>query len=343
MRVATIDDPAAYCQCSIGADKSDANLFVGYFKKMFIGRLRNAIKVYNCIKAFGTDRGLSLNYASVTDKITSKVKIISGLEEKYRYDKTSDDFLQFDSSPVLGHGIVTEISDESLDLSWLNAPTNTNQECIQKFIHLANHLRKNATASITSNEYDSFIDQLTAHLSQFNENEVIAVLQIFSRIPFPIDQMKLGTRNVRELFMALDDNSARCAMDWDTDKRLAVCAIWSVIPLAKKSIFIKMVLNKFQCDMDLLSAKQFLAALFFINSFNHFIDCLAGFQRNVNRLIDEMTLEDIGLICHTFNRAKFRIHNSQLIDNILRRFVEGNVDEVNDISLNQLVKVSESS
>lgn len=281
-----------------------------------------------------------LNYSIVANKVTFKTQIINGLEDKYRYDRASNALLQFDSSAMLLDKISLNVERvDALDLDWLNAPSTTNAERLERFNRLTSYLASNSEQiSITSTDFDAFIDQFTDRMSEFNENEVVAGLQIFARMP--LERPRMSTRNFRELFMAFDDNTARCAMNWDYDKRLAVCGIWSVIPLARKCKYITMVCNKFEARMNELTARQFVPAIFYMNALNHIIEDLPKFERNFNRLINDLTIDEIGLVCYAANRKDYRLTNSQLVGNILRRFVTDPLDDVKDIALIQLVKVS---
>lgn len=308
---------------------------------MLMRHLKNACVASKLVIAVARRQCASLSHAPAVAKISLKTKICNSMEGKYEfhYDNSTDILLQFDSNPTLTLGVRCDDRELPIDVVWLNTPSKTNDEAIQKFIHLTEYLLSDASSSITSTEFDRFIDQFTESMSQFNENEMLAALQIFSRMP--IKQLRFSTRNFRELFMALDDNSARCAMDWDTDKRLAVCAIWNTIPSARKSKFIMMVCNQFVRNFNGMSVKHFVSAVVYMNLMYHSIEDLNAFQNDFLALIDDMTLNEILLVSCAFNRKNFRITNTKLIDGIMRRLVEDDLDDVKDGALHQLVKVSD--
>lgn len=280
---------------------------------------------------------ISFNNQSNALRTPFKTRVINVSEINYAYDKAARIILQFDTSPLIDTSSLNGSPQLSLDLQWLNdANPSSHQKLIDKLNCLSNYCHEHKV-SITSTEFDVFIDILTNRMHDFNENEVIATLQIFAGMPN--DNMKLGERNFHELWQAIDESCARSSMEWDTDQRLAICSIWSIIPMARKSKFTQMVCNKFKQDLDVLSGKQMAAAVRFMNDTAQFIVDYRVFERSFNRVLDDLTIIDIGRMCYVFSRDNFRIHKSELIHRILSRLVGENIDAIADNALKKILQV----
>lgn len=300
---------------------------------------RGALKCLNTVtsvqkRAFRLNKLPAFNSPADVLRVPLSTRIINVSEINHEYDKTAGAILQFETSPLIGTDRFDVKAQSSLE--WLNdCSQSTHQELIERLNCLSNYCHA-ANVPITSTEFDSFVDIFTKRLLDFNENEVIASLQIFARMP--IDKMKLGERNFHELWAAIDDNCARSAMEWDVGKRLAVCPIWSGVPVARKGKFAQMICNKFKQDLNDLSAKEMVAAVIFMNNTAQFIDNRA-FEKNFNRVLDDLTVDDIGLLCCVFNRENYSIHQSELIERLLSRVLAENIDDMPDRALRQILKV----
>lgn len=285
-----------------------------------------------CIQT--TARICSISQNNLADKVLCD--IVKCSNANFRYDKNAKSLFQFESSPLINvHDIST--ANGHLDAAWLNNPDVTNEELVERLNFVSNYCREH-DISITSEDFDKFIDNLTQKLSEFNENEVIAAVQIFSRMP--LEAVTRNSRNFVELWMALDDHTARCAMQWDIDRMLAVCDVWIGIPLAKKTRFVKMICNKFAKERKNLPAQQLVRAVSFSNSMQKFDENNINFEKDLERVIDELSLDEVSRLCYTFNKSKARVQKVSLARKILDKCIAEDTKGLEDVDLKRLVEVS---
>lgn len=306
--------------------------------------LRTTNVAFNSINNYNTSlwrsttfyRTYSHAYLKNTIKIPSvQLKCSDG---NFRYKKFARNLVQFESSPSIELNDVTTAKGEALDQTWLNDPDLTNRQLIERLNFISNHCQQN-NVSITSEEFDIFIDNLTRKMSDFHENEVIASLQIFSRMPF--QNPKINSRNFVELLTALDENCSRHAVEWDLDERLAVCDIWITVPMASKTKFSKLICEKLAEDFRYMNAGQLVQAVRVSNFLRRYIEKVHAFEQHFESAFDELSLESIGGLCYTYNLANSHVRTTEMVHKILRKAVEEDLSKLSDFSLGQLVKVGQ--
>lgn len=283
-------------------------------------------------------RTYSHSYSNNSNKIPSVLLKCS--DGNFRYDKLARSLFQFESSPLIEVNDITTAKGEALDQIWLNDPDLTNRQLIERLNFISNHCHQN-DVSITSEEYDIFIDNLTRKMSEFHENEVIACLQIFSRMPFK--NPKISSRNFVELLTALDENCSRHAVDWDLDKRLAVCDIWISVPMANKTKFSKLICEKLAEDLRYMNASQLVQAVRVSNFLRRYVEKVHAFEPYFASAFDELSLESIGGLCYTYNLVNAHVRTTEMVHKILSKAVVEDLSELSDFSLGQLVKVGQGS
>lgn len=266
--------------------------------------------------------------ASPATLVSYDIQPISG---KFHY--TSDlqsIIIQFTSSPVI-RAITSDVGGE-LDIDWLNSAECTNEELIERLLFVGNYcLHKNVL--LTSTTFDTVVDNFCQKLPNFNENEIIASLQVFAKMP--ISEFTLNDRNFTELFMALDDHCGFCIRNWNCDQLLTIWDIWVTIPHMKASKFIKTVGRRFLQFTHGMTPQQYVQCMDNLAKLRRFVDEKTPFMKHFEQKIDELSAEEVGIVCGVLDlNDSGRLTKLDLVENIMNKIIaEDNLDAVSNKSL----------
>lgn len=262
---------------------------------------------------------------------------IKQIDSDFRYKREPYfSIYQFDSSPSINS--ISTFTGIELDTTWLNKPECTNQELIERLLFVSNYCLEHEY-EITSTTFDTFVDNFVGKLHEFNENELIAALQIFSRMP------KRGysfrDRNFIELWMALDDNCGFAIQNWDIDQLLNVCDIWMSIIMTRRSKFVQITCRRFIKKAQMMTIKQYVRAMQFSGNLDLFIEEKTPFMKHLDNILDKISLEETGIVCGVVDlKESGRLTKVDMIHRLIAKVIhEEHLDKVDDKSLYNVLRV----
>lgn len=297
--------------------------------------LRTSITKFNSISGLLTTgtlpaiRNLRKTTANLQTQCTSGVvpcNIVKINEHHYRFNIEAKAIVQFDDVPLHPDYEIPPLNGPELNAKWLNDPSCSNKELIERLIFVSNYCKENEQ-EITSTEFDAFVDNFTARLANFTENELLAALQVFSRMPQPDKKgYTLNDRNFAELWMALDDScghwSQRYPIDQLMHKLLLFCDIWKEISLRRQSKFAQAACRKIFKRAKMLGPAQYVQGILFTLKIGKYLytENKTLFIKDLDRLLDDLSVNDMGILCGSLAKENsFRLTKTDLIHRIIAK------------------------
>lgn len=222
---------------------------------------------------------------------------------------------------------------ETLDLSqnW----SNLSSEDILLTLRMIGSYCTNLGLSISDERFDAFVDTFTERCFDFTEKELLKSLQILMHYPqnkFP------NTRNFVELWHALDDACIEHLDRWDFNKILYVCDHWYMMNLGKVNKFNKVGILKFGKKLRKLPSHQMVQTIFYLNVKRSPLLEMFDYEVNMMKSFDELSIEEISVVCMGFFKTKTRMKNEDLIVKIYERLIR-EIDTVQDLPFTCIIKV----
>lgn len=290
---------------------------------------------------------ISRPYSSIQSRLIATdvvpCDLLKTSESNFCYDIKASTIFQYDDGPASQQYAVRAIAEDTPDTTWLNAANCTNNELIERLIYISNLCATDPSA-IERTDFDTFIDTFTARLSEFSENEFMAALQVFFRIPTKYCYT-MDVRNYVELWMAFDDISGHWAQKWTIEKLLNACSVWVTSHLRRKSKFCHVASKKLLKRAKHLPAKQYLQAMSFVKTLGKSVEDKAAFIKDLDRILDDVSVEELSNLCRLIkSNSPSRLSKPDLISRIIAKIVQDpNLDAVDDAAFYYLTCVCFSS
>lgn len=218
-----------------------------------------------------------------------------------------------------------------------NTENPINAETIDRFEAVLNRC-VTEKISLTSTEFNDFVDDFISKIPEFATNELLTALQLFAR--FPMEDFSLNSPNYTELFMAFDQMCAIKAADWDFDKILLVCDVWVNLPQAKKSKFISLATTFFDRRLRYLTVNQIVQAIHYMNVLDKRLADYRPFENKLEEILDTLTVEQLGIICRSFSKQDFTLQKVELSHKMIEYLLRQDIDAVDNVFLIKILHVS---
>lgn len=250
----------------------------------------------------------------LSQKYTYFVDEIKYFEENEKYtifDINNKNLYQFDD--LSGAVIVSNVFQMPSHSNWKNSSINcSNEELIKCFQNVLTYCI-DENISLSSEDFDKFLDKLTHQLNQFSTNELICALQIFAKLQLLLkDRFPNKIRNYAELFIAFDQACTIKANDWNINQLLYVCSIWCRIGNARKSFLAKFFGRLFDRKAKTMNAQQVAESIFYMLHLDRQIEDIRKFENIFYKNIDSMTMEELSILCRHFVQIDAKIEKPEL-------------------------------
>lgn len=210
----------------------------------------------------------------------------------------------------------------------------SHQEVLRHLNRVAKFCRNNSVC-ISDQRFDRFVDHFTHVCFDLDDNSLIEALRILAHVP---ETAGLNTRNFVELWSVLDDACVERILSWDTDTILLVCDHWYLLNLGKVNKFNWQATKKLGRKLRKLETHQLVQAMFYCNLLRSPTVEMIDFEMGMGQRIDEMSLDEVAVMCMGFFKTQTSLKGFDLIGEIYRRLMR-DVDSVQDISFVNIIKV----
>lgn len=223
-------------------------------------------------------------------------------------------------------------------IQWTDLPADcTHADLISALKSVCDYCHETET-SLSSEQFDTFVDEMARQLPKFTSNETICALQVFAQ--FKMDHRPYGTRNFAELMIGLDQASTINAAGWDINQVLYAGSIWCSISTAKKTFFAKFLGRHFNRFAKLMTPGQIAQSMLYLNSLRRHVDDIRKFENVFDRNIEGMTPMELSIICRNFVRLDSTLEKPELREKLFKFLLERDLDELNDAMLRNILCVS---
>ncbi|KAJ6636950.1 FAST kinase domain-containing protein 5, mitochondrial [Pseudolycoriella hygida] len=213
--------------------------------------------------------------------------------------------------------------------------SNCNTADVLEHLHLIIRYCNINGLSITDERFDEFVDACTERCFEFTDNELIKSLQILSKYS---QTHHSQSRNFVEIWNALDDACVQRIDQWDFDKTLYVCDHWYILHLGGINKFNVNATRKIGRKLRKIPPHQLLQMMFYINVLRSpAVHDMIDFEINLFRSIDQLSLNEISVMCIGFFKTQTKVHNPELVGKIIQRLIS-EIDTVQDIPLSCILK-----
>lgn len=211
---------------------------------------------------------------------------------------------------------------------------DNSQKLYENFIKIVNYCNQNEIC-ISNDKFDKFIDIFINNCYKFNDEQLIHSIHLLSLLPVTLSPF---TRNYLELWNSLDDNCLKRIDNWSIDQILLISDCWYLLNLTKSSNFVWQGLRKISRKIRKLNSKQLVQTMFICNLIRKPLIEMFDFELNFYECINELTINEIGIMSMGFFKTQTPIRNPKLINEIYNRLMQ-NLDSIENITLVNILKI----
>ncbi|XP_022210516.2 FAST kinase domain-containing protein 5, mitochondrial [Drosophila obscura] len=202
------------------------------------------------------------------------------------------------------------------------------------FLALVQHCAETNT-QISEPQFDGFARTYCEQMHHLSDDQVLGTMRALGQLPKP---ESTKTRNYMELWNTLDIECCRRIERWPTGQLLLVSDAWYQLGLARIGEYVWLALKKLGRKLRKLPPEQLVQSMFLCNLLRRPIFEMFDFEMNLARCIDQMTLQELGVMAMGFFKTQTQIRNPELLNQLFARLTR-ELDTVEDITLVSLLKV----
>ncbi|XP_017154693.1 FAST kinase domain-containing protein 5, mitochondrial [Drosophila miranda] len=202
------------------------------------------------------------------------------------------------------------------------------------FLALVQHCAGTDT-QISEPQFDAFARIYCEQMHHLSDDQLLDTLRALGQLPTP---ESTKTRNYMELWNTLDIECCRRIERWPTGQLLLVSDAWYQLGLARIGECVWLALKKLGRKVRKLPPEQLVQSMFLCNLLRRPVFEMFDFEMNLARCIDQMTLQELGVMAMGFFKTQTQIRNPELLDQLFARLTR-ELDTVEDITLVSLLKV----
>ncbi|XP_055912062.1 uncharacterized protein LOC129946061 [Eupeodes corollae] len=188
---------------------------------------------------------------------------------------------------------------------------------------------------ISEDTFDEFVDLFCSECHKFSDEQIIDCLAYLRIHP---STTSTRTKNYCEIWNELDKVCVSRIDQWKMKELLHISDAWYQLGVARISKFVLLALRKIGRKVSKMSRDEMIHSMFFCNIVRRPIIEMFDYEVNFNKLIDGMSIDEVGVMSMGFFKTQTPIRNPELIDKIIRKTI-GSVDTVKDITLVAILKI----
>uniref|UniRef100_W8BT31 FAST kinase domain-containing protein 5 n=1 Tax=Ceratitis capitata TaxID=7213 RepID=W8BT31_CERCA len=238
----------------------------------------------------------------------------------FRYEESVENVLQSSELPEL--------------VSTANFTNVNMEELFNAFNELAQYCIHTNTC-ISDKRFEQFCQYFCEQTHHLNDEQLLATLRLLSKLP---EEASVRELNYMQLWNNLDVECCRRIERWSSDQLLLICDAWYTLNLARFAEFVWEALRKLGRKIRRMSPEHLVQAMFYCNVLRRSVFEMFDFEVNLARHIDNMSLQELGVMAMGFFKTQTPIRNPELLDHLFKRLI-ANIETVEDITLVSILKV----
>lgn len=196
----------------------------------------------------------------------------------------------------------------------------TTDEVVGVFEKLS-HYCASMQSSISEEKYDPIVKAVIQKLPDMNDEELMKVLVDLTRFPHPSSPKE---RNFSELWNCIDDQLWLKLNYWKFPDILKAMNAYYRLGMNKISPFNSKAILKITRKVEDLPPSMLVEAMFYQSIIRHDDVQMYNVESRFYQIIDELDINEIGIMCIAFFKREAKILNEKLLSRIYQRVREFN-------------------
>ncbi|CAH0628917.1 unnamed protein product [Chrysodeixis includens] len=188
---------------------------------------------------------------------------------------------------------------------------------------------------ISNTMFDDYIDCLTDHIQQATDKQLKDLFYALNKWP---ETRSIRTRNIIEVWVALDDECIKRMKEWSNSELLSYVALFYMLNVSRNSDFTTKCLNKLASKAKQLTAEELVQTLFFIGISRRSPFDMHNLEIELNNRYLQFSIEELAIMSMGFFKSKTPIRNQDLVLKIVNSVIQHS-KEIHEVSLAALLKI----
>ncbi|XP_068158918.1 FAST kinase domain-containing protein 5, mitochondrial [Drosophila tropicalis] len=273
----------------------------------------------------------------IRTSVAAPAKMFVDKENQYAHgilEESSKPYQILRSSMVAGGVLSTKVTTTQGWLVGANRQDENPNALYADFLGLVEHCRSTNT-QLSEPCFKDFVRNLCDQMHHFTDDQLLGFLHGLSRLPSP---ESTKSPNYMELWNTLDIECCRRIERWPTNQLLLVSDAWYQLGLARIGEYVWQALRKLGRKVRKLPPEQLVQSMFLCNLLRRPVFEMFDFEMNLARCVNDMTLQELGVMAMGFFKTQTPIRNPELLAQLYTR-LEAELDTVEDITLVAMLKV----
>lgn len=259
-------------------------------------------------------------------------KMYQEFENKYAYNilETKGYTISLDTCTA-NSNLNEEQFQEMVQSDWSK---KSHTEIFEAFPKLGEYCFQN-NLCISNTMFDNYIDCLTDHIQLATDKELKDLFYALNKWP---ETKSIRTRNIIEVWVALDDECIKRMKEWSHTEVLSYVALFYMLNVSRNSDFTTKSLNKLASKAKQLTAEELIQTLFFIGISRRSPFDMHNLEIELNNRFTQFSIEELAIMSMGFFKSKTPIRDSDLALKIVNSVIQHS-KEIHEVSLAALLKI----
>lgn len=213
-----------------------------------------------------------------------------------------------------------------------NYSGKTVEELVKEF-EVLSHYCVAEDVDMSNSEFDHFVSVLIKNVKNLSDDQLMSVLTSLRNFP---ETPATTSNNFMPLWNTLDHECVHRLNVWSHQKILKYCNLWMNLNLAKINQFCYKSMVKLLRRVDKLPPKLLVETMFYNNVVRSKLPLIEVEERMV-RILDELNIDEIGIICLSFFKTENKVKNQKLVSMIYERATK-EVAKIEEITIVNILK-----
>lgn len=263
---------------------------------------------------------------------TGKISIEPGLLLEntfaWNYMKNSNNYTNTVAQPLLPSTkqIPDSEADSLIQTNWTSFSPNEFIDNFEKISHYAFEKEQD----ISNRKYSEIVKSLQRKCPKFSDCELRKILKC----------LRLWNKYVisTSVWGCIDAECTKRMSDWSPDNILLTCDLFYKLKFEHPAGFIWNSVKHLSNNPDKLSTPNLVQFAYFINICRRPSLKLYRTEYCLDKHINELSIEEVGIVAMGFFKSQNKIQNVSLINQIIRKTIRS-VNDASDVSLASIVKI----
>lgn len=275
---------------------------------------------------------MSKSARSFSVNSTLSHKMYLEYENKYAYDIMRSKGYAMDIEINKRSTVLTKNSlQEILEEKWSKRQPS---EIFEAYTKISSYSLEN-NICISNTMFDNFIDDLTDNISKASDSELVWIFYALNMWP---ETKSIRTRNLIEVWAALDDACLERVNKWSPSETLTFIALFYMLNVSKVSDFCRKGLIKLAAKAKTLTPEQLVQTMFFVGIQRQSPHDVHNLEVQFSNTFSNYSLDELAIISMGFFKSKTPIRCGELTNNIITKIMD-NPKDIHEVSLAALLKI----